>query len=106
MNINELFEKIQNKFLLGELNGEFLLEKNCIIWLYCLDENAEEIECLDENDENFFNFEASSSEELLQEAFQDDLEKLENLFDEIEEIDNWNISDFERTENTISFKIF
>ena len=106
MYINELFEKIQNEFLLDELNGEFLLEKNYIIWLYYLDEDSEEIECHDENDENVFNFETNSSEELLQEAYQEDLEKLENLLDEIEEIDMWNISDFEITENTISFKIF
>jgi len=106
MNINELFEKIQDDFLPEELNGEFLLQDNCIVWSYDLNENLEEIEYSDDDDENLFSFEASSSEELLQEAYQDDLEKLNDLLDEINETDKWNFSEFEATESIISFKIF
>ena len=106
MNINELFEEIQNEFLPEELNGEFLLQGNLIIWSYNLDEDAEEIDYTeDDEDDNFFNFESSSSEELLKEAYHEDLDKLNEFLDELGET-NWNISDFETIENIISFKIF
>jgi len=106
MNINELFEEIQNEFLPEELNGEFLLQGNLIIWSYNLDENAEEIDYSDsDEDDNYFNFESSSSEELLKEAYHEDLDKLNEFLDELGET-NWNISDFETIENIISFKIF
>ena len=107
MNINELFEGIQDEFLPEELNGEFLLQKNCIVWSYNLDEEAEEINDLDEDEEEFgFDFEASSSEELLQEAYQDDFEKLQQFLDGTEEIDNWTFSDSEIVDDVIVFKIF
>ena len=107
MNINELFERIQDDFHPEELNGEFLLQGNAVVWSYNLVNNIEEIEyCDDEDDENFFNFEAQSSEELLQEAYQDDLDKLQDLLDEIDETDNWSISDFETSDEIISFKIY
>lgn len=104
MNINELFEKIQDEFSFDELKGEFLLQGNCIVWSYNLEEDTEEIDYQDDDEE--FSFETTSSEELLQEAYQEDLEKLNELLDEIEETSNWNISDFESTENIISFKVF
>ncbi len=107
MNINELFEEIQDEFIPEDLNGEYLLQGNCIVWSYNLETVAVEIEYSDDvDDENFFNFEASSSEELLQEAYQDNLEKLQEFFDESEQTDIWNISDFEASESIISFKIF
>ena len=106
MNINELFEEIQNEFLPEELNGEFLLQGNCIVWTYNLEEDSEEIVYDEDDEENLFSFEASSSEELLQEAYQEDLEKLNDLLDELEETTNWNLSDFETSETIISFKIF
>lgn len=106
MNINELFEEIQNEFLPEELNGEFLLQGNCIVWTYNLEEDSEQIVYDEDDEENLFSFEASSSEELLQEAYQEDLEKLNDLLDELEETMNWNLSDFETSESIISFKIF
>jgi hypothetical protein len=108
MNINELFEQIQDNFISNEiLNGEFTLQGNCIIWTYNLEENSEEIAPPSEDDEEQnFSFEALSSEELLQEAYQDDLMLLEGFLDEIEEINNWTFSDPEISENLISFKIF
>lgn len=106
MNINELFETIQNEFHPEELNGEFLLHKNVIIWSYNLTENSEEINYLDENDEESFNFEAVSSEELLQEVYQNDFNKLKEFLDDIEEIDNWTFSDDEVVDDVIVFKIF
>lgn len=106
MNINELFEKIQDELLFEELNGEFLLQGNCIVWSHNLDDAAEEIEYKDEDDEDFFNFEVNSTEEILLEAYQEDLDKLQEVLDENEQTDVWTISDFETTENIISFKIF
>ena len=107
MTINELFEKIQDEFLPEELNGEFQLQGNCIVWTYNLDIDTEEIQTPDEDDdESPFNFESPSTEELLQEAYDDDYDALETLLDELDEIGNWELSEPETNENIISFKIF
>ena len=106
MNISELFETIQNEFLPEELNGEFLLHGNVIIWSYNLTEDSEELLFLDEDEEELFSFEATSSEELLQEACQEDLEKVQQFLDSIEEMDNWSFSDSEVLDDVIVFKIF
>ena len=106
MNINELFEKIQDDFHPEELNGEFLLHGNVIIWSYNLTEDSEELLYLDEDEEELFSFEATSSEELLQEACQEDLEKVQQFLDSIEEMDNWSFSDSEVLDDVIVFKIF
>ena len=106
MNINELFEVIQDEFLPEELNGDFLLHGNVIIWSYNLTEDSEELLYLDEDEEELFSFEASSSEELLQEAYREDLEKLQQFLDSIEENDNWSFSDSEIVDDVIVFKIF
>ena len=107
MNVNELFEKIQDNFLPEELNGEFTLHGNCIIWTYNLENDSEEIPAPSEDDDDMnFSFEAQSSEELLNEAYDEDLAHLEELLDELEESDNWSFSEPETNENVISFKIF
>lgn len=107
MNISELFESIQDNLLPEELNGEFTLHGNCIVWTYNLDDNAEEITTPNEDDEEFnFSFDAMSTEEMLQEAYDKDLEALEGLLDELEESDNWTFSIPETVENVISFRIF
>ena len=107
MNINELFEIIQDEFVSEELNGEFLLHGNVIIWSYNLTEDSEEMTFLNEDDEEeLFSFETSSSEELLQEGYQEDFNKLQEFLDKIEEVDNWNYSDSEIVDDVITFKIF
>jgi len=106
MNINELFETIQDEFLPEELNGEFLLHGNVIIWSYNLTEDSEELLYLDDDEEELFDFEATSSEELLREAYQEDLEKVQQFLDTIEETDNWTFSDQEILDDVIVFKIF
>ena len=109
MNINELFEKIQDKFLPEELNGEFQLHGNCIVWTYNLENNCDEMfepyNC-DEDEELQFNFESLSSEEILQEAYDCDMLKIDGLLDELEESDDWSFSEPDINEDTISFKIF
>jgi len=104
MYINELFENIEEEFHPEELNGEFTLEKNTIVWSYYLNDEIDG-EVIIEDEDNFLNFEAASNEELLQEAYQEDLEKLQEYLDEIEETENWEFSDFETTDDNISFNI-
>jgi len=108
MNINELFEKIQEGMLLNELKGELIIKGNCIIWTYDLNKNSEEIETPTDEDgeESEFNFEESSPEELLIETYCNDLEKLQEFLDENEETENWTFSEPETSDTIISFKIF
>jgi len=106
MNINELFEEIQDEFIPEELNGEFLLQGSSIVWSYDLENASEEIDYDDDDEDNMFGFESMSSEELLLEAYREDLEKLQDLLDENGEIDNWTLSDTETNETIISFNIF
>ena len=107
MKVNELFEKIEERFLPEDLNGEFQLQGNCIIWTYNLDNDSEEIEFPENDDEeSSFSFESKSSEELLQEAYDDDLESIEGFLDELDEYDNWTFSEPETNGNIISFRIF
>ena|SRR5208283_5484192 len=110
MKINELFKKLQENFLTEEdndiLSGELNLHGNCIIWEYDLDKDSEEIEVLVDEQDDDFSFNATSSEELLQETYHEDLELIEEFLDKIEELDNWTFSDSETNENVISFKIF
>jgi hypothetical protein len=107
MNINELFEAIQDQFLPEELKGEFQLQGNCIVWTYNLENDSEEIPApSEEDDELQFDFESASTEELLLEAYDADFQKIEELLDELEESDNRSFSEPETNENVISFKIF
>jgi hypothetical protein len=106
MNINELFENIQDKIYPDDLKGDFTLHGNCIVWTYDLDKDSEEIEVPIEEDDDSFGFDALSPEELLQEAYQDDLFLFEGLLDELEETGNWSFSEPEIGEKVISFRIF
>jgi len=107
MKVNELFEKLEEKFLPEDLNGELQLQGNCIIWTYNLDNNSEEIEPPEGDDDDLsFNFEATSPAELLQDACDDDMESIKGFLDELDEYDNWTFSEPETVGNIISFKIF
>jgi len=113
MNINELFEYIQERFIPEDLSGEFQLHGNCIIWTFNLDNNVEELPNYprhddEDNDEEVlqFDFESLSSEEILQEAYDHNKEKIEEMLDLLDESDNWSFSESDINENVISFKIF
>jgi len=108
MSINELFDKLQEEGLTEDLNGEMVIKGNCIIWTYDLIKNSEEIDAPsgDEDEEPEFSFETSSPEELLLEAYTEDLEELQEFLDEYEEIDSWTFSEPETSETNISFRIF
>ena len=108
MSINELFDKLQEEGLTEDLSGELVIKGNCIIWTYDLNKHSEEIDApsSDEDEEPEFSFEASSPEELLLEAYNEDLEEIQEFLDEYEEIDNWTFSEPETSETNISFRIF
>ena len=105
MNINELYEKIQDELSEDELNGEFLLHENVIIWSYNLSDDSEDVFIDDDYDDETYNFNASSSEELLFEGYQEDFDKFQIFLDGIGEYHNWTISESEIVDNTILFKI-
>ena len=107
MNIKQLYDILQEETLTEELKGEFNLIGNCIIWSYDLNENSEEIENEIENyDEDYYGFNNPSPEELLQEAYNDDLNKIETYINDSDEYNEWTFSEPEVSDNTISFKIF
>lgn len=107
MNIRELFEKIQNTFNSDNISGEFILQGNCIIWSYSLDNDSEELPMLDVDDDEYeYSFESESSEELLINVYNTVVEQVEGLFDELDENDNWGFSDSEIIDNLITFKIY
>lgn len=107
MSISELFEKFEEDGLVDDLSGELLVKGKCIIYTFDLDKNVEEIEAPDDNDdEQEFSFEAISPEELLLEAYNEDLEKIQEFLDINEEADNWRLSEPETSDTIISFRIF
>lgn len=108
MNINDLFDVIQERFAPVELNGELTLHGNCIIWSYTPESDSEDIEETfdSEEDDMCMEFEAVSCEELQQDAYLEDKERLETYLEEIDEANNWAFSDADVVDTGISFKIF
>ena len=107
MNINELFESIQDNFIPEYINGEYILHGNVIIWTYDFEDDSEELSIPAADDDDFeFAFESTTTEELLNQACRDDLEQLNAFLDELDELNNWTITEPECIDNTISFKIF
>lgn len=105
MNIDKLYEAIQIDLIPRQLNGDFILYNNEIIWSYILETN-EGLEFFNDDDEESFSFENISSEEQLLEAYHDDYEKLHDFFDAIEQTNHWMFTDDEIIDNTINFKIY
>lgn len=107
MDINELFDKIQKKFDEDELRGEFILQEGLIIWSFNLCDDVDEFDYIEEdNEEYIFNYEGECSEEILIEAYHEDVEKTKLFLDEIEEVDNWTLTDYEIVDDVILFKVF
>lgn len=104
MSINELFENIIET-LSEDINGEFTLLDNEIIWTYDLCDEGDEAPTMYNDEEDINNFDSMSNEEVLQGVHQELYDKLEIFLDSINEIDNWSISDSEIIDNSISFKI-
>lgn len=110
MNINKLFENLQEDTFDELLEGELCLEGNCIVWSYNLKDVTEDIPTNmsdeDEEDELDFEFNVTSPEELLQEAYNKDFILIENRIAELDEFIDWSYSEPEVIDLTISFKIF
>jgi hypothetical protein len=107
MNISELFDKLEAEGLVDDLSGELIVKGKCIIYTYDLNKNSEEIEAPeDDDDEQEYGFDVTSPEELLLEAYQEDLEKIQEFLDINEEGDNWTFSEPETSDTIISFRIF
>lgn len=107
MNINELFNKFQDKFEEDELRGEFVLQGNVVIWSFNLSDDEELLDCIEEEDDEYvFNYDSKCDEELLIEAYHQDLEKIQLFLDELNEMENLSFSDYEVVDDVILFKIF
>ena len=108
MNITELFEEIQKKFKFNELKGDITINNNSILWSYSFENDSNEIDHFFdiEDDGADFSFNALTSEEILYEAHEEDLNKIEMFLDKIDELDNWTIDDPYIGGDTISFKIY
>ena len=107
MNINELFEELQDN-ISDELKGELILIGNCIIWSYDLDRNGvvEDIEHHDDDELEFDFASTTSPEELLQQGYDEDLLIIEAHIANLDDYADWSFSDPEVTDTIISFKIF
>jgi hypothetical protein len=104
MNIKELYNKIQ-KELADDLSGELDLHKNHIIYKYDLSIDDDQYTEYDDED-NYYGFDSISDEESLNEVCDEDLDIINGYLDEIDEFDNFNISDPEIKKSVIFFKIF
>jgi len=105
MNINEIFETLQDNIEQDELKGELTLCNNCIVWSYDL--NSEEVEVDNEYDEDedfLFSFESVSSEEKLMEIYHTDIEIIERIIDHYDE-NGWGFSEPKTLKTSISFMI-
>jgi|WetSurMetagenome_2_1015567.scaffolds.fasta_scaffold984821_2 hypothetical protein len=107
MNISDLFDELQERFFPEDLNGELVLHGNCIVWSHKVENDIEDEDEVSEfEDDDPLSFEVSSCEELLQDAYNEDLEKIETFLDELNQTNDWTFSDADITDNGISFKIF
>jgi hypothetical protein len=107
MNINELFNEFQNEFEEDELRGEFILQGNVIIWSFNLSDDEDILDCVEEEDDEYvFNYDSKCDEELLIEAYHQDLDKIQLFLDELNEMENTSFSDYEIVDDVILFKIF
>jgi hypothetical protein len=107
MSISELFNTFQEEFKEDELRGEFVLQGNVMIWSYNLSaDDEDEFDCIADNDEDISGFEIECDEELLLEAYHEDIEKVKLFLDELNETENWNFSEHETVDDVILFKLF
>jgi len=109
MNILELFKKIEDSDLNININGEFEIHKKHILWKYELkdfeDDNNNDYYSDDEYDFDY-GFDSISNEETLLEIYNEDLDRFELFLDEINEFNNFDISEPIIKKTSISFKIF
>jgi len=114
MALKVLYGQLQNDDLGNEMKGELILQKNRIVWRYDLSKNSEvfdsgEKSSLDDDDDDNdeFNYDdVISTEERLQEAYDSDIELIQNFIYEIGDSIDWLYSDPEIKNTVISFYIY
>jgi hypothetical protein len=100
MNIKELFERIDMELNGGEVEGDFQLADDKILWSYNSESFINEIETFEDD---LLNFQFGSIEENLNTAYLNALNKLEEFLDDIETKPR--ISDPNIKDNIIHFDI-
>jgi hypothetical protein len=106
--IKILFKKLQDdKQLLEKLTGELTLKGDTIVWSYDLDNDAEEIDiCQEELDDSDVTFEeVVCVEEYLTEAYETDLEEIEDFITSNDDIGEYDFSNSIIKGTCVSFKI-
>lgn len=118
MSINKLYKQLEKNLsyenkdnnVVLNINGELMFNDGAIIWTYNLDkyfdDNLHNDEYVDEEEIEMFNFTSESNEEILQNIFQSDFEKIEIELDELTDIYDWDITDPKIVDDVIFFKIF
>jgi hypothetical protein len=105
MTINELFDKLEKKFNESNLKGNFIFDENenIIIWEYEMNDIIDD-QYSHYNEEDDFDF--ICPDEDLQEIYENDIVKIETYLEKLGILDELTISDFEITNNLISFMIY
>lgn len=108
MSIDVLFEELQDKYEMYYLNGEFTLLNDKIVWTYMIDDMCEEDEYQNfdvYNDEvNLFN--VLTTEEILQEKYEYDSIKINQIIENFDGLNKWGITEPEISNNVIAFEIY
>jgi len=111
MKINELYNQIKDNFGFDYLEGDLTLKNKFILWSYSLDgscdsnKNNRFDDYCDEEDFNYYN-DLLSSEEILRDAYDHDIEILNGYLDEIDEDGDWTITEPNIHKISISFRIY
>jgi len=118
MSISKLYEQLEENLsyenkggnVVLDIKGELMLNDKTIIWTYNLDkyfdDGLHDDEYVDDEEVEMFNFTSESNEELLQNIYREDFEKIEMVLDELTDIYDWNVSEPKIKGDVISFKIF
>lgn len=109
MTLKALYEQLQDDDLANQLKGELILQKARIVWRYDLSKNSDTFEDNVENDDEDHEDEdfgyGVSTEELLQETYDADIELIQNFVYELGDCVDWFYGDPEIKGSIISFVI-
>jgi hypothetical protein len=95
--------------LTSKLKGELELVGDTIVWTYNINTDPESYGCHTNpesyDEDNCNNFESTSNIEQLENTVDSDSEKIETYLGEIDESDNWELSDSSFNDCSITFNI-
>lgn len=106
MNINELFDDLKTNIFFDKINGEIQLIDNEIIWTYYLDMDEPETTSIHGEDDDYCFDIIPSTEEKLNQAYNNDIETIQEIIDDVNDIINWTFTDPEIIDDKIIFKIY